>query len=111
MKTPDENLLAVLAECAAACNYCSTACLKEEDVKMMSACIRLDMDCSQICSVTADFVSRGSDHAVHLLKECVEICEKCAEECGKHKHMDHCRACADACKNCATACTAALKVH
>ncbi|MDO1449599.1 hypothetical protein Q0590_25200 [Rhodocytophaga aerolata] len=30
--------------CGVACNECSTACLKEEDVKMMARCIELDIE-------------------------------------------------------------------
>lgn len=101
-------LLSTLAECAAACNNCSTACLSEEDVKMMAACIKLDIDCAQFCEVTAAFVARNSDHAKHLLRECAEICEKCAEVCGKHADMDHCKVCAEACRECAEACKAAI---
>lgn len=103
MENKNEKLLSILAECAAACNYCSTTCLEEEDVKKMAECIRLDMDCAQICALTAAFVARGSAHAKHLLKECAEICTKCAEECGKHE-PEHCRKCAEACHKCAKAC-------
>lgn len=104
MKAKDQQLLAVLAECAAACNHCSTSCLQEKDIAMMAECIRRDLDCAQICAVTFAFVSRESDHARHLLKECEEICKKCAEECGKHAHFDHCKECAEACHKCAQAC-------
>lgn len=103
MKNQNLQLLAILAECAAACNYCSTACLDEADPKMMRSCIKLDMDCAQICELTAAFISRGSDHANHVKKECAEICRKCAEECSKHNN-DHCKSCAEACKKCADAC-------
>ncbi|MDQ3109241.1 MAG: four-helix bundle copper-binding protein [Bacteroidota bacterium] len=103
MKNQNTQLLAVLAECAAACNTCSTACLDEKDVKMMANCIKLDMDCAQICAITAAFVARNSDHATHLMKECAEICGKCATECEKHE-MAHCRACAEACRKCEEAC-------
>ncbi len=104
MKNQNSQLISVLAECADACNNCSTACLEEKDIQKMAACIKLDMDCAQFCAVTAAFISRGSDHAKHLLKECAEICRKCAEECGKHSDMDHCKVCAEACRKCAEAC-------
>ena len=103
MKELNSKLLNALSACADACNMCSTACLEEQDVKMMAACIKLDMDCSQICALTAAFVTRGSEHAQRLLQECAEICRKCAEECEKHKY-DHCKACAEACRKCEEAC-------
>lgn len=104
MKSTDQHLLTALAECAAACNSCSTACLEEKEVKMMANCIKLDMDCAQICELTAAFFSRGSAHTIHVMKECAEICAKCADECGKHADMEHCKYCAEACRKCAKAC-------
>ena len=93
-----------LSNCAAECNHCATACLDEQDVKMLARCIKLDIDCADICLLTASYVARDSEHANHLLKECAEICEACAEECEKHAHMEHCRKCAEACRHCAEAC-------
>ena len=97
-------LLEALNNCAAECNHCTIACLDEEDVKMLTRCTKLDIDCADICQLTASFVARGSEHAIHLMKECAEICEACAEECEKHAHMEHCRKCAAACRYCAEAC-------
>lgn len=102
--TQNTSLLPLLAECAAACNHCSSACLGEKDVHMLAVCIKLDLDCAEICATTAAFVARGSLHAGHLLKECAEICLQCAEECEKHAHMEHCKRCAEACRKCAEAC-------
>lgn len=106
MKNENASLLTALAECAAACNACIAGCIADKDGKM-SECIKLDLDCAEICSVTAAFVARGSAHASHLLKECAEICAKCAEECSKHTDHDHCMHCAEACRKCAQACKAA----
>ena len=103
----NKQLLDALNNCAAACNTCMGACLKEKDVTMVAPCIKLDMDCAAICTLTASFVARGSVHARHLFKECAEICNACATECEKHAEngMEHCKVCADACRACATACT------
>jgi hypothetical protein len=103
MENKNSNILSVLAECKAACNNCLTSCLDEKDVKMMAKCIKLDLDCAKICEITADFISRQSDHAQHLIKECIEICTKCAQECVKYD-MEHCQRCAVACKKCAEVC-------
>ena len=110
MKNKNSELISMLSTCADACNTCLAACLNEEEVKKMTKCIRLDMDCAQICQLTAAFISRGSDHAKHLLKECAEICSKCAEECGKHTHMEHCKVCSDTCKKCSEMCLATTGV-
>lgn len=101
----NQSLMQALNDCAAECNHCATACLEEQEVKMLANCIKLDMDCAQICSMTAAFVARGSAHAMHLMKECAEICDACATECEKHAHHhDHCKRCAEACRACADAC-------
>jgi hypothetical protein len=100
----NQELMNALNNCAAECNHCATACLDEQDVKMLARCIKLDIDCADICQLTASYVARGSEHSNHLLKECAEICEACAEECEKHAHMQHCRKCAEVCRHCAEAC-------
>jgi len=100
------QLIAALNKCAAECNHCATACLDEQDVKMLAKCIKLDIDCADICSLTASLIARSSEHGKHLLKECAEVCDACAEECEKHAQMgmEHCRMCAEACRACADAC-------
>ncbi len=104
MKSEETNeLMHMLIKCITACEYCATLCLREPDVAMMARCIMLDRDCADICALTSRFIARNSEHAVHVLRECVEICRACAEECGKHKH-DHCQHCAEICTQCAAQC-------
>ncbi|GAB2796689.1 hypothetical protein HNQ93_004378 [Hymenobacter luteus] len=103
MNTQHQSLLDALNACVAACENCASACLQEDDVKMMAPCIALDRDCADICALTARLLSRGSEHAWHLLRECAEICRLCGEECAKHAHA-HCQACAAACRRCEEAC-------
>ena len=95
-----------LNKCIAECNHCTTACLDEENVKMLTQCIKLDIDCAAICTLTASLLARGSEHGKHLMKECIEVCNACAEECEKHAHHhEHCKQCASACRACAAACS------
>ena len=89
--------------CAATCDTCASACLKEEDVKMMAGCIALDIDCADICRVAAGFMARGSQLASAICQACAEVCEACADECGKHE-AQHCKDCAAACRRCAQEC-------
>lgn len=110
MENKNLRLLSILSECADACNHCSTACLQEKDVQKMTECIRLDMDCAQICQLMAAFISRNSDHVSHLIKECAEICSKCADECSKHSKMEHCKVCAELCRRCAKECLIVVSV-
>ncbi len=103
---PNDDLIKKLDICIAACNFCASSCLQEDNVKMMADCIRLDMDCAEVCRTTAILLARDSKHGKHLLSECIELCEACAAECSKHEH-DHCKACAKACTECAEVCKAA----
>src|SRR5690625_7255625 len=88
---------------AAACHHCATACLGEDDVKMMAHCIALDIDGAAICRVAAASMARGSQFAQQICKLCADICEACGEECAKHQ-ANHCQECAQACKRCAEEC-------
>ena len=99
-----QKTIELLNNCAAACNQCTVACLNEAEVKMLTTCIQIELDCAEICRITASFLARGSAHAKHLLKECAEICNACAEECKKHSHMEHCKVCAETCRVCAKEC-------
>jgi hypothetical protein len=98
-----QAVLDALNRCVATCEMCATACLQEADVQMMVPCIRLDRDCADICALTARLLARDSDHARHLMRECIEVCTKCANECSQHPD-EHCQQCAAACRACADAC-------
>jgi len=89
--------------CADACDYCAAACLREDDVKMMVACIALDVDCSAICRMAASYMLRDSRFAVGLCALCAQVCEACAAECARHPE-EHCQDCAKACGRGAQAC-------
>ncbi|AXA91375.1 four-helix bundle copper-binding protein [Massilia sp. YMA4] len=89
--------------CADACDNCAAACLQEGHASEMARCIALNMDCAQVCRLSAALMARGSQFAAALCRVCADICRACAEECGKHS-MDHCQRCAEACRRCADAC-------
>jgi uncharacterized membrane protein len=102
-------LVQAAAECAFTCTTCADACLEEDDPAAQRRCIRLNLDCAEICSVTARLIARPGPQDSRLLRAqldaCATACRACAEECDKHAgHMDHCRICAEACRSCADAC-------
>lgn len=99
-----QQLIQILHECMAACNHCYDACLKEEDVKMMAECIRLDRECADMCAFLEQSLTRNSPFSADLAAVCAKICEACGNECQKHDHHDHCKECAEACFKCAEAC-------
>ncbi len=101
-----QELIRTLLECALTCENCATACLQEEDVKMMARCIALDRDCADICLQAARLLQRNSEVSKEFLQVCEKICRLCAGECSKHQH-EHCQRCAQACRSCADACSRA----
>jgi hypothetical protein len=65
------------------------------------------LDCSQMCALSADFMTRRSPHHTHVCPECAEICNACATLCEEHIDTDgQMRRCAEACRRCATSCAA-----
>ena len=99
----NQKLLEALNNCITHCNYCAGACLREDNVKMMTDCIQTDIACAEICSTTAKLIAMESPFAQAMVEKCKQICEKCADECAKHDHQ-HCQDCAEACRKCAEAC-------
>src|SRR5699024_11608501 len=81
--------------CATACDHCAVSCLDEQDVKSMTQCIKLDLDCAEVCRVAASYMARGSQFSQTICRLCAEICQACADECAQHQ-MDHCQRCAQA---------------
>lgn len=110
MPGQNQALLDALNGCIAACEACVTDCCSHgQNTSSLGACLLLCRDCSDFCAVTARFTERGSQHAQHLLRECVEICNACADECEKHSDMASCKACAEACRRCVQACSGVLQ--
>jgi hypothetical protein len=99
-----------------ACTACADACLFEDSVAEMRACIGLAQACADICGATSRILSRpgSSDHLIvhRLLRACVQSCASCARECERHApHYAHCAICARACRACEHACTELLDVE
>jgi len=119
----DAGLLAgtidALNDCTQACIADTDADLSERNVAELVKCIRLCLECTEICSATAGVVSSQAEYdtkvTAPLLEACVAICKSCGDECERHARMhEHCRVCAEACRRCERACRdllAALKVQ
>lgn len=100
--------------CAQSCTSCADACLAEEMVDQLRQCIRLNLDCADVCVTSGNLATRrtGSNEGVILanLEACAQTCRVCAEECERHssKH-EHCRICAESCRRCEQACREAME--
>ena len=113
----NEALIAAIDEmyaCAQTCTSCADGCLAEQMVTELRQCIRLNLDCADVCAATATLAIRrtGSDEEVvrRMLSACITACRLCGEECQRHATQhEHCRICADACRKCEAACQRALR--
>lgn len=113
-----EKLLACVQaclECGRNCTACADACLAEEMVADLRACIRTNQDCATICAATAEVLTRltanNTDITGSLVEACRIACRVCAEECERHADMhDHCRVCAESCRRCEATCNEMLSV-
>jgi hypothetical protein len=99
----------VTADCGLICTSCADACLGEAMVAELTQCIRLNLDCADVCAATASIATRrtGSNESLikSMLEVCADACRVCGEECERHAEMhQHCRICADTCRQCEQAC-------
>jgi hypothetical protein len=99
-----QSCIDACSACAQACEHCSVACLGEREVAKLAECIRLDLDCAELCWSAASHMSRDSQFAAAVCAVCADACDACAAECEKHQQMGHCRECAAACRRCADEC-------
>jgi hypothetical protein len=106
----DELVTAIheTSKCSKACVICADACLGEKDT-MLTACIRMNNDCADICCVTSNLLSRLTETPMNVvrsqLQTCILACQECSAECNKHvDQYEHCRICTDICSQCAQAC-------
>src|SRR3982074_3959796 len=83
--------IAALSTCAQACDADTDADLSEPNLAEMVTCIRLCLNCKDVCTATVAVMSRPaqSDASVTrpLLEACVAICKSCGDECGRHAAM------------------------
>jgi hypothetical protein len=95
--------------CQQACVACADACLGAKAVEPLKRCIRVNLDCADICAATERVLSRQESPDLGLLRHQVDslaiACRACAAECARHKDTyDHCRLCMEACRACEQAC-------
>jgi len=102
----NENMQACIQkcmQCLQACEECLTLCITGPNKDEKEKCMTILRDCIDICDIAVKYMSRGSNHAKHICKECAEICDLCAQECEKMT-VDHCKKCAEICRQCADEC-------
>ena len=104
-----EACITACGECAQTCAACADACLAEQQVAELRRCIRLNLDCADVCDATGRVLLRQTEPDWGLIRSqleaCAQACRVCGEECERHAgHHEHCRVCAESCRRCAQAC-------
>src|SRR5262245_11285258 len=102
------------AACEIACLACADSCLTETDLVALRRCIRLDLDCADLCGTTLRLLARSIDGDARRLRAVVEACARACATCGAECHLheidhEHCRLCADAGRRCAERCGRVLR--
>ena len=95
--------------CAQACTACADACLAEADPRPLARCIRLNLDCADVCVTAGRMLSRQLQPELELVRRQIELCalacRACGDECDQHAATHaHCRVCKEACRRCEQAC-------
>src|SRR5438067_11650905 len=74
-----------LMYCAKMCRSCADASLAED--MDMTQCIRLCLDCADICDATAHVALRQTGNNAQTVRElpelCARMCDECAPACEK----------------------------
>ncbi|WP_034388647.1 four-helix bundle copper-binding protein [Deinococcus sp. YIM 77859] len=104
--------IAACFDCAQTCTSCADACLGEQGhLTHLVHCIRLNLDCADVCGTTGRVLSRLTQPDQNVLRAqlqaCVAACKACGDECERHArdmNMQHCAVCAQSCRRCEQAC-------
>ena len=98
-----------LHDCVQSCTADADADLSEHHLADLVKCIRLCLDCADVCATTLSVITRqtefDSNAVAPLLAACATMCKISGDECERHAHLhEHCRLCAEASRRCEQAC-------
>jgi hypothetical protein len=104
-----ENCIAACWSCARICNTCSDDMIgmdpQGHDMDLMARCTRLCRECADVCSLSAQWMSRLSPLTEEMCRFCARVCDECAELCERHAaHHALCGPCGEECRRCASMC-------
>ena len=109
------SVIDAVTACSQACTACAGACLSEKTTMLPSLvkCIRDNLDCADICDVTARVLSRHTGYDANLSRAqvlaAIQATRTCGSTCAEHAQMhEHCRVCAEACRTAEQALTVLL---
>jgi hypothetical protein len=60
--------------CAQACTSCADGCLAEQRVLELRQCIRLNLDCADVCAATATLATRRTGSDEEVVRKMLDAC-------------------------------------
>ena len=99
-----EDMRSVLHQCHEICAETLQYCLEQGGKHAHPHHLRLMLYCTEICQISENFLTRGSDMLAIVNETCADICERCAEDCERFGDDNQMRACAEVCRSCASVC-------
>lgn len=102
------------AACGQACAACADACLSEPQFAKLVRCVRLNLDCADLCTAATHILLRQTQPDARVLTSVLQAvvvaARVCGMECDRHAgRHEHCRMCAMACQHCERACCELLR--
>ena len=101
---------AEMEQCIQNCLNCHHICLETVTASLQHGGehaqanhIRLMLDCSEICQISANFMIRGSELHALTCGVCAEVCTRCADDCDRFDEA-FMKECAEMCRRCAESC-------
>lgn len=92
-------------ECAEICNSTLNNCLSMGKEHVESTHIKTLIACADICTLSAQWMTREVEFHSSLCRTCAEVCKACAQSCESIGADDEMmQACIKACKTCADSC-------
>lgn len=91
-------------DCARICMETLTYCHEQGGKHTEPGHLKLLMDCSEICQISAHFMLRGSEFHKQTCAVCADVCERCAQDCERFGDDAQMQTCAQVCRRCTESC-------
>ena len=93
------------------CEQTLSYCLKQDGKHLKPQHLKALIDCAQICTVSADFMSRDSKIHSSICGACAEACQACAASCDQFGDDEAMKLCGDVCRQCEESCRHMAKMN
>ena len=93
------------------CEQTLSYCLTKDGMHFEPQHLKALIDCAQICTVSADFMSRDSKIHSSVCGVCAEACRACAASCDQFPDDEAMKLCADVSRQCEETCRQMAKMN